>query len=598
MRAHRPNFRPQPPTPQQLRPQLIIWRERIVFYVFISIFVVLGCRFFWLQVVQGREYEALAQLQYRSTSNEDVGNRGRIFDTNGNLLVGNRNVYQYYAQANQVADPAALYDLVAPIILADPEASSSLRPRERFLSEISQKAETSNYIFLANKVSQETKEALDVLELPCISAAGNRCLKVETQLRRYYPEGTLAAHVIGFLSRDNQTGHYGIEGGLNKELAGKAAPILAEADATGVGMASSIISEDLDGRDVYLSLDRDLQYLVENTLEAGVKRFGAERGEIIITEPSTGRILALAAYPNYNPENYYDYDASLYKNPSVYDYYEPGSTFKVLTMAAAIDSGVVAPNTVCTKCYGPRTIAGKTINNWNGVANGAITMTQALEKSDNIALVWVSDLLGAERFRAYLKKFGIGQSVDLEVEEQNEYNFPEVWGPVETATRSFGQGVTVTSLQLVRAVGAIANGGKLKNLTLVDKAVDKATGEVFSTPADEGTAVIAPESAKTMREMMQTAAQHGEAQYIFKNSDLIAGKTGTAQIPQKGGYSDETIASFIGFAPYNDPKFLMLVKYERPKTSIYAAETAAVTWKELAEKLFIRFDIKTEADTN
>jgi cell division protein FtsI/penicillin-binding protein 2 len=218
-------------------------------------------------------------------------------------------------------------------------------------------------------------------------------------------------------------------------------------------------------------------------------------------------------------------------------------------------------------------------------------MTEALEKSDNTAMIYITDLLGSQRFRDYLRRFAIGQPLALEVEEDVQANFPEVWGPVETATRSFGQGISLTSLQLLRAVGAIANGGAMMKPYLVERAVDKATGVEYETKPQVLGQAISAETARIVSKMMQAAAQHGEAQYIYKNTQLIAGKTGTAQIPIAGGYEDETIASFVGFAPYDNPEFAMLVKFERPQSSPWAAETAALTWNELAQKLFVIFGI-------
>lgn len=582
------------------QPQIESWRWLLVVGIFlVGGFVVLTARFFWLQVKRGEYFEMMAQRQYQADSGEETGQRGRIYDVNGNLLVSNRKIYRIYAQANQVDDARALYDKLEPLILADRDASESLRPREEFVDLMGKAKGSSSWIWLTKgSVSQDTKEKIDALEWPCSEKASGKCVKYEAGLRRYYPEGSLAAHVLGFFKRDNSGGSYGIEQGMDLELAGQSMRMLDEAERNSA-LQTYMSEYNLDGRDIYLTIDRDLQYLVETTLADGIKRFGASRGEIIISEPKTGRILAMAAYPTYEPEYYNEYDPASYKNPSILDNFEPGSIFKVITMAAAVDTGMVAPSTICQKCNAPRKVADTTINNWNFVVNGPITMTQALEKSDNIALVWVSDLLGSDRFNDYIEKFGFKEPVELEVNERNEPPALNKWGPVETATRSFGQGIAVSSMQMVRAVGAIANGGNLMQMTLVDHVIDKATGETYYTQPLVSRRVISEQTANTMQSMMQTAAQHGEAQYIFKNSDLIAGKTGTAQIPRAGGggYEDETIASFIGFAPYDDAKFLMYIKYERPKTSIYAAETAAVTWKELAEKLFVRFNIhaaKTE----
>ncbi len=582
---------------------LVPAREKVIFTVALLALLALLGRFFYLQLLHGSEYEAQAQKQYQRSKKPYLGNRGKIYLSSDEYpLVTNRYVYQVAAQPDWTRDGEAFYATVAPILATDSEATSTLKTREEFLGSLAQKRESGSLspVVLAKHVTQESVDQLQEIfsnDKICNSAQ-TPCLIADREIVRYYPEKLMAAHVIGFLSKDNNEGHYGIEGGLDKELSGKQVTTLKNADVSGDGfVASNVLNQNLDGRDIYLTLDRNLQHLAETTLEEGLKTYGADRGEIIITEPKTGKILALAASPTYDPEKYFEYDTALYKNPSIVDYYEPGSTFKVITMAAAIDSGVVNPNTPCPVCGADWFIDGYRVHNWDGSHNGAIDMTTALEKSDNIALAWVGKLLGAERFQEYIKKFHFGQPLDLETEEDATTQTLATWRPIELANRAFGQGISVTSLQLVQAVGAIANEGKMMKLHLVDKAYDKASDTYYVTQPQVLEEVLTPETARTMSKMMQAAAQHGEAQYMYKNSSIIAGKTGTAQIPKKngGGYEEEgTIASFIGFAPYDDPQFLMLVKYERPRTSIYAAETAAVTWKQLAEKLFIKFSIQAE----
>ena len=600
IREHRPNFRQQAPQEVVSEPAARVetWRGRLLSWLLIGLGLgLVWGRYFWLQVVHGEQINQQAQALYLlDEGGLPTGARGRIYDANGQLLVSNRYIYQLYAQPNQVSDAGQAYDFIAPFAISDPEASSGLRPRNEFVSLMENlganpKTQSSWVYFSRGPITQDTKEAIDNQPWPCTDKSQQQCLHFERQLRRYYPEGNLAAHVLGYFSVDNSGGNYGIEGGCDLELSGQSL-------VPGSSESENAWGFDLDGRDIYLTIDRDLQYLVEKTLQEGVTRFGADRGEIIITEPKSGKILAMASYPDYDPAHYYEYSADQIKNPSVINYFEPGSIFKVITMAAAIDTGLIAPGTVCPVCNRPYQIGSHVINNWDFNFNRNITMTQALEKSDNIALSWVSSLLGSERFYSYIKAFGFEDSVETEVQERNSPQTIAPWGPHETATRSFGQAVMVTSLQMVRAVGAIANGGNLMKMTFIDHVVDKATGEVYTTQPEIEREVISSSTAATLRRMMQTAAQHGEAQYIFKNSDLIAGKTGTAQIPdfEHGGYTEDTIASFIGFAPYDDPKFLMLIKYEHPRTSPYAAETSAVTWKELAEKLFLRFDIHVPQD--
>lgn len=564
-------------------------RERWLFLFFIVMFAALFARYFYLQIIKGQEYELKSQEQHQQKVTVS-GARGKIYSSDGYLLVGNHQIYRLYAVASQVESPVNWYETVAPIILADSEASATLKPLTEIAPNIELKRGTKGVVVIANKVSQDTKEKL--------TATGLTGLQFEAQNIRYYPEGEMASQTIGFLSKDTGDGHYGIEGGLNKELAGKTTQTVMDVDVSNnpIYFNAEILNQNLDGRDIYLTIRRDIQVLIEDELAKAMAKYGATRGEIIIMEPATGKILGLATAPTYDPNHYNEYQTDLYKNPAVVDLYEPGSTFKVLTVAAGIETGVISPETTCTKCYGPRQIADATIKTWDEHYNGAITMTEALEKSDNTAMVYIAnDLLGGARLREYLTKFGIGTALNLETEEDVPNNFPTVWGPVEIATRSFGQGISVTSLQLMRAVGAIANNGKMMQPYLVEKAVDPATGETYVTEPTVLAQVVSPNTAATVSKMMQAAAAHGEAQYVYKNTTQYAGKTGTASIPTSGGYEeDATIASFIGFAPYEEPKFLMMVKFERPQSSPWAAETAAPTWKEIAEKLSVIFNIQAD----
>lgn len=566
-------------TSAKLNPQ----RESLIIYLILLAMGILWLRFFYLQIIKGESYNLVARHQLVS----DTGKRGRIYSADNYLLVGNHYHYKIYLNVVKLDDFTSTYNQLAEIIKQDPQASASLKTAsalEENVAAVQEKLNGRGNLIVASNASQETVKKIE--------AAKIKAAEFEQLLVRFYPEKTMASQVLGFLSKDKQVGHYGIEGGRNKELAANNWQTRREVDRLGnpLNLTPETITTNLNGRDLYLTIRRDLQILAEDTLAADMAKFGAERGEIIIMEPKTGKILALASLPNYDPANYAQYPNRLYKNPAIVDLFEPGSTFKVLVMAAAIDAGVVSPQTTCTSCSGPRYIAGHAIKTWNGVYHPNIDMTTALEKSDNTAMVFVADKLGVNKFQHYLKAFGIGEALNLEVEEELTTNFPTVWGPLETATRSFGQGVNVTSMQLMRAVGAIANEGKLMHPYLIEKSVDY-LGETYLTEPEVIRQVISSESARTISEMMQAAAQHGEAQYIYKNTNLIAGKTGTAQIPIPGGYAKDTIASFIGFAPFNDPAFLMLVKYESPKSSIYAAETAALTWKKLAEKLFIIFHI-------
>jgi len=323
-----------------------------------------------------------------------------------------------------------------------------------------------------------------------------------------------------------------------------------------------------------------------------MNKYGAKSGEIIIMEPHTGKILAMATLPSYDPAHFSEYPTELYKNPSIVATYEPGSTLKVLTEAAGIDANKITPETTCPVCGGPRVFGKYTIRTWNDVYNPNITMTEALAKSDNTAMIYISDLVGANTFESYLKNFMIGEELHIDLQEDTSTPFPARFGPVELATISFGQGISTTSMQLMRAIGAIANGGIIMRPTIIEKVGDESGKETIMEPQEEKR-VISAQSAKKVVDMMITSAHSGEAQWAARDAYTVAAKTGTSQIPSpNGGYEeDKTIASFIGFAPAHDPAFIMLVKLVEPTSSPWAAETAAPLWYTIADDLLLMLDV-------
>ena len=455
---------------------------------------------------------------------------------------------------------------------------------QKMLSKNENQKDKKGNITLDGRVSAEAKEKL--------LAMNDKYFAFEGYEVRNYPEASMAAQIVGFVGKNESgvdTGYFGIEGALNMELQGRTAEKTVAVDArmNPLSYQSDIVAAAGNGRDVYLTIRRDLQNYVEEKLSASLEKYGAESGEIIVMEPDTGAIIAWATLPSYEPEIYNSYDASLFSNPSLTDQFEPGSIFKIITVAAGLDTGMISPHTTCTKCSGPRVIYDRTIRTWDDNYHPEITMTEALEKSDNTAMIFITDLLGEDRFINYLKKFKISEAIGFEMQEDSVTVWPTSWYPVELATRSFGQGIVTNSMQMMRAVGTIANDGKMMKPQIISKVEDSTTGEEFLTEPVEIGQPITEETAKMMKTMLEASAQHGEAQWILKSNEQIAGKTGTSQIPGDGGYLDEygTIASFIGFAPSQYPKFVMLVKLRKPQTSIYSAETSAVVWKEIAERL-------------
>jgi cell division protein FtsI/penicillin-binding protein 2 len=295
----------------------------------------------------------------------------------------------------------------------------------------------------------------------------------------------------------------------------------------------------------------------------------------------------MASLPSFDPAKYSEYSNSLFKNPVISDSFEPGSIFKVLVMAAGLDDNVVKPDTTCDICSGPLKVDKYTIRTWNDKYHPNISMTDVMVNSDNVGMSFVGQKLGADTLYDYLHKFGIGEKtgIDLQGEAAPKLREKGTWNVVDLATASFGQGVAVTGMEMVRAVAAIANGGYLVTPTVVEAI--KGDGWEQKVKSDPPTRIISQQAAEETTQMMVQAAENGEAKWCRIPGFNVAGKTGTAQIPVAGHYDvTNTNHSFIGFAPAGNPKFVMLVTLKSPTSSPWAAETAAPLWYSIAKDLF------------
>jgi cell division protein FtsI/penicillin-binding protein 2 len=351
-----------------------------------------------------------------------------------------------------------------------------------------------------------------------------------------------------------------------------------------------------DGTHLVLTLDRNIQYLVEQELAKAVHDYQADSGTIIVMDPKTGAILAMASYPSYDPNRFYEVPMELYVNPAVSHQYEPGSVFKVLTMAAGLDAGVITPDSTFYDS-GAIEVGGVIIHNPDRRAHGLVTMTDILAYSLNVGITYVSTSLGEERFYDYLKSFGCGEhtGIDLDGEVAGTVKEPgsKDWYKSELATNAFGQGVAVTPLQMITAVAAVANRGSLMKPYIVERIVYDQ--DVVVTQPTVVRRVISAQTAEQLTDMLVEAVERGTELAIVPGYD-IAGKTGTAQIPVGNGYDPQlTIASFVGYAPADDPRFITLVKIDKPRLDPWGAEVAAPIFRAIAERLFVLLDIPPDS---
>lgn len=504
--------------------------------------------------------------------------RGEIRTSDGFPLVANKLSYLLFANPKVVDDPIKTTDTISLLLDMDPASISSQLIYDRY------------WVPLAQGVTNDQKEKIESYELPGVG--------FDEQPTRFYPEASMAAHLLGFVGKDengNNKGYFGIEGYYDRQLRGKSGSILQIFDALGRPIIEDGNRNNFGvrGRNFVLHIDRVLQFILEEELKTGVQRYEANAGMAAIMDPKTGAILAMASFPTFDPREYSQYESELYINPFITDTYEPGSTFKPLVMAAAIEEGLVEADTKCSICDGPVELGGYSIKTWNNEYYPDSTMMDVIKHSDNTGMVFIGQKLGLDGTLKYLEKFGMGQrtGIDLQGEVTPEIRPRDSWYPIDVATASFGQGISVSPIELLSAFSSLANEG-IRMEPHVVSAIETDDGEMIEINPKEINRTVSAKTAKIMTEILVTAVKAGEAKWAAPPGYRIAGKTGTAQIPIQGHYDpNQTIPSFIGFAPADDPRFVMLVVLDRPKTSIYGSETAAPIFFKIAKKIFMHYGI-------
>ena len=416
--------------------------------------------------------------------------------------------------------------------------------------------------------------------------------------QRTYPEGQLMGQLLGFVNEKGE-GQYGVEAEYNSQLQGYSGRVKLERDSAGNLLSQNDAATWQDGSSYELSIDRNVQYYVEQELAAQIKESEAQSGSVIIMDPKTGEIIAMANQPTFDPNKYQETaknQIAIFDNPTISQMWEPGSIMKPLVMAAAIDLDLVQPQTK-NVFQASVTVDGYVINTALRKAYGEETMTQVLTNSDNVAMVWVADKLGNQNMYQYLSNFGLGKptGIDLQNEISGKLLEEDQWRNINRATISFGQGIATTPIQILTAYSAVVNNGKTVYPRVV-RAVTSPSGKRVEVQKKEGLQVIKPETAKQIKDMMVATVVNGHAK-AGVNGYKVGGKTGTAQIPdpEKGGYIEDAYNhSFIGFGPSDDPKYLMLVKIDRPnikKVGLYAEYTAVPLFGKISQFLVNYYQI-------
>mgnify|MGYP001603505657 CR=1 FL=1 len=563
---------------------------------FVLVLIVSGLilyRLFILSYIRHSVYSRTATAQMENIIN--ILARGNIYlqdPTSNNLFLAAANkkfplAYVVPAKVDWGADGEKI-SMVADILKAD-------------------KNLISNTIKLGQNSSKVLARRLDVNQVDEVKKLNLKGLGVSYETDRFYPGQKLASNVLGFLGYDanGRSGQYGIESYYDDDLFGRPA---AEVDSSlksrgrslllrlGLGSTRGSISaqERQFNRpsDIVLTIDKNIQAYAEDKLESVLKKWNAQGGTIIIQDPNTGKILAMADRPSFNPNNYSDYQPGLFLNKGVQEVFEPGSSYKPMTMSAGLDLGKVTPQTTFTD-VGFVKAAEYTIRNFSNKVFGLQTMSQVLEQSINTGAMFVENQIGDDNFLNYTINVGFGQKTGIDLPGEVNGDITNLYSgrKINYLTASFGQGIAVTPLQLINAYSTIANGGKLMRPYVVEKIIKEGGEEIVTKPE----IVSIPFSEKTsgkLKTMLVGVVDNGFDKAKIRGYD-IAGKTGTAQIPNgKGGYDEnEFIHNFLGFAPAYDPKFVILIKMDRPHGIAFAADSLSPTFREMAAFLLNYYKI-------
>jgi len=520
--------------------------------------------------------------------------RGLIYDRWGNLLAGNQTVYELGAELKDVRNPETIAFTLMGVLKADYDEIYEAASQEYSLDP----ENPAVYAVLAKNVTEEQKAriesmASDVASQPVgkdQNPPSLRGLVFKPMLKRSYPEEEMASNVLGFVN-DEGVG-FGVEAKFNDLLAGTVQKIWVPLDPNRVEEVAEVPS----GASLVLTIDREIQVAMEKILDNAIEESGSDGGVLLVADPKTGEILAMAATPRLNLNNFGEY-ASVFPgstpfNKAVSQAYETGSVFKVLTMAAALDSGVVTPDTVFVDT-GIFEMGGIYIYNWDSGAWGPQDMTGCMRHSLNVCLAWVASELNPSRFYSYMQSFGFGRLTGIEIagEDPGRLKVPgdQDWYDADLATNSFGQGLSATPIQMVMAISAIANDGKMMAPHIVRSLINN--GRQHDTSPQVVGMPVSIETAHTLSEMLAVSLETESSDALVEGY-RVAGKTGTAEVPTPSGYtSTMTNASFVGWGPVDDPSFLVYVWLEKPTTSPWGSVVAAPVFRQAVERLVVLMDI-------
>lgn len=560
------------------------WRIRVCLLIITVMAAALIANLYHWQVQRGPEMYRYAAND-RNKTTQIPAQRGIIRDANGAVVATNLSLYSIRG-APRGLKKAQIEKVITELTKLLPNV-----PPEKIKTAMTYNPETEkNWNLIATEVDSVVATKIRELDLPGIYLEGRN--------KRFYPGGTSLSHVLGFANNEG-VGNYGIEGFYNDYLKGQTGQLIAERDREGnpIVIGSRQISEPLDGADVTLTIDSGVQAIVERELLKGYFEYGAEGAIAIVMDPNTGAILSWVSYPDYDPNKFGELANTpvLFRDPSVSAIYEPGSTFKILTAAIGIDSKAVTADSAAD-LPGCVIRMSQKICNYDSTGHANQSVTDTLRFSSNVGAMWIVDKVGADRYYKYMRGFGIGSltGIDVQGEIPGIFRLPgnPTWNMLDMGMHSFGQAVSITPVQLVTAVSAVANGGKLYKPFVVSK-VTRGKEVLQQTYPQMVRQVISPESAKITTDMLVEAVRAGETRFADVKGYRVAGKTGTAQIPlPQGGYDPKwTIGSTIAYAPADAPRFVVYVRFDKTKKSPWGSNTAAPVVKNITQELLRYYHI-------
>ncbi len=542
-------------------------RRAFVGLCFLVGFAILLFRFFDLQVLQAETMMQKARRQHEKTITLD-SNRGAIFDRQGKPLALNLDVPSVYATPSSLDNPTRVARQLAQVLGVPREPLEKRLRTER------------DFVWIQRKIDDSQVERLNDLALPGVG--------VMVEARRFYPKGTLLAHVLGFAGIDSQ-GLEGLENGYDEHLRGQVRRVVLQRDALGrvIIPESQRKSQPLSGHAISLTIDEVIQYIAEQALEQTVRNTKARGGTVLVMAPKTGQMLAWALRPTFDPNHIHQASPERWRNRGVTDPYEPGSTLKVVLAAAALELNRVTPDTLLYAGDGEIPISGTVIHDHEKA--GWVTFREAIQRSSNVAFVKMSWELGREQVYQFLRTFGFGEKtgIDLPGESIGILRRPDQWSQRTLPSLAIGQEIAVTPLQLLTAVSAVANEGWLMRPFLVREISDHQGRSVWEHVPHIRRRPISAETAKTVTDLLVNVVDRGTGKRAAIPGYRVAGKTGTAQKvdPATGTYSStKFVGSFVGFVPAEDPQLAILVMIDEPQGPAWGGVVAAPVFRKVAEQ--------------